>query len=136
MGAAMAPAAHDTLKAHFQATHTSPQDYDLVVTGDLGALGSEILMDLFRKDGIDMTRNYQDCGMLLFDLQAQDMHAGASDCGCSASVLNGYLLRGMREKRWQRLLFCPTGALLSPTSSFQGESVPGICHAVTFSTER
>lgn len=136
VGAAMAPAAHDTLKAHFQATHTSPQDYDLVVTGDLGALGSEILMDLFRKDGIDMTRNYQDCGMLLFDLQAQDMHAGASGCGCSASVLNGYLLRGMCEKRWQRLLFCPTGALLSPTSSFQGESVPGICHAVTFSTER
>lgn len=136
MGAAMAPAAYDTLSAHFKATHTSPKDYDLVVTGDLGALGHEIIVDFFHRDGVDMTKNYKDCGMLLYDLEQQDMHAGGSGCGCSASTLNGYLLQGMREKKWDRLLFCPTGALLSPTSSFQGESVPGICHAVCFSNSK
>ena len=80
-----------------------------------------------------MTKNYDDCGLLLFDRAGQDMHCGGSGCGCSASVLNGYLLRGMREKKWHKVLFAPTGALLSPTSSFQGESIPGICHAVILS---
>ena len=79
---------------------------------------------------------YQDCGMLLYDLDKQDMHAGASGCGCSAAVLNGYLLGGMQQGRWQRVVFAPTGALLSPTSSFQGESIPGICHAVVFSAQK
>ena len=82
---------------------------------------------------MDLSRNYQDCGLLLYDLEKQDMHAGGSGCGCSAAVLNGYLLDGLRRGRWRRLVFAPTGALLSPTSSFQGESVPGICHAVVFS---
>ncbi|MCI9444671.1 MAG: stage V sporulation protein AD [Oscillospiraceae bacterium] len=131
MGAAMAPAAYDTLAAHFQATGTSPSDYDLVVTGDLGVLGHQIVTDFFAQDGIDMSRNYQDCGMLLYDIQKQDMHAGASGCGCSASVLCGYFLRQMAEGHLHKLLFAPTGALLSPTSSFQGESIPSICHAVT-----
>ena len=76
-----------------------------------------------------------DCGLLLYDRQAQDMHAGASGCGCSASVLNGYLLTEMRRGKWKKIVFAPTGALLSPTSSFQGESVPGICHAVCLSAE-
>ena len=131
MGAAMAPAAYDTLRAHFTATGTNPSDYDVIFTGDLGVLGHQIVIDLFDRDGVDMKRNYRDCGMLLFDIQAQDMHAGASGCGCAASVLCGYILREMVQGRWKKILFAPTGALLSPTSSFQGESIPGICHAVT-----
>ena len=136
MGAAMAPAAYDTLAAHFRETGTSPDDYDLILTGDLGALGHEIVTEFFLRDGVDLRRNYNDCGLLLYDLDKQDMHAGASGCGCSAAVLNGYVLSGMRQKKWNRVLFAPTGALLSPTSSFQGESIPSICHAVVFSNQK
>ena len=136
MGAAMAPAAFDTLSAVFHDTETEPKDFDLIVTGDLGMLGHDIVVDLFARRGVDMSRNYDDCGLLLFDREEQDMHCGGSGCGCSASVLNGYLLRGMREKKWNRILFAPTGALLSPTSSFQGQSIPGICHAVILSNTR
>ena len=131
MGAAMAPAAFDTLSAHFAATGTKPADYDLVVTGDLGRLGHRIVTDLFREKGVDMGGRYTDCGLLLYDIQGQDMHAGASGCGCAASVLCGYLLREMEEGKWDRILFAPTGALLSPTTTFQGESIPAICHALT-----
>ena len=130
MGAAMAPAAYDTLSAFFRDTQTGPKDYDLILTGDLGELGHDIVRDFFRRDGIDLTDRYQDCGLLLYDREKQDMHAGASGCGCSAAVLNGYVLPGLRDGKWRRVLFAPTGALLSPTTSFQGESVPGICHAV------
>lgn len=133
MGAAMAPAAYDTLSALFRETATGPADYDLIVTGDLGALGHELVTELFRRDGVDMTKNYTDCGLLLYDRQGQDMHAGASGCGCSAAVFNGYLLGGLRRGLWRRLLFAPTGALLSPISSCQGESIPGICHALVLS---
>lgn len=136
MGAAMAPAAYDTLSAFFRETHTKPQDYDLVLTGDLGELGHAILLDLFHKDGIDMADRYLDCGMILYDRKNQDMHAGASGCGCSASVLNGYLLPGMQKGKWKRIVIAPTGALLSPTSSFQGESIPSICHAVCISSQK
>ena len=136
MGAAMAPAAHDTLAALLRETGTSPGDYDLIVTGDLGALGREIVLDLFAREGLDLSKNYTDCGLRLYDLERQDMHAGGSGCGCSAAVLNGYLLRMMREGCWRRIIFAPTGALLSPTSSFQGESIPGICHAVVFSAAK
>ena len=136
MGAAMAPAAYDTLSAFFRDTETKPQDYDLVVTGDLGELGHAIVRDFFSKDGIDMGEHFQDCGLLLYDRERQDMHAGGSGCGCSASVLNGYLLSGMRQGKWKKILFAPTGALLSPTSSFQGESIPSICHALCISTAK
>ena len=136
MGAAMAPAAYDTLSALFRETATGPADYDLIVTGDLGALGHELVTELFRRDGVDMTKNYTDCGLLLYDRQGQDMHAGASGCGCSAAVFNGYLLDGLRRGLWRRLLFAPTGALLSPVSSGQGESIPGICHALVLSAGR
>ena len=136
MGAAMAPAAYDTLSAFFRDTKTTPTDYDLVITGDLGEVGHAVVRDFFAKDGVQLGDNFQDCGLLLYDRKDQDMHAGASGCGCSASVLNGYLLGGMREGRWKRILFAPTGALLSPTSSFQGESIPGICHAVCISADR
>ena len=136
MGAAMAPAAYDSLSAFFRDTDTKPDDYDLIITGDLGELGHAIVRDFFAKDGIQLGENFQDCGLLLYDRDQQDMHAGASGCGCSASVLNGYLLSGMREGKWDRIVFAPTGALLSPTSSFQGESIPGICHAVCLSAKR
>ena len=136
MGAAMAPAAYDTLSAVLRETHTTPEDYDLILTGDLGELGRDIVADFFREDGIDLGRRYTDCGLLLYDREEQDMHAGASGCGCSAAVLSGYVLGGMRAGRWKRVLFAPTGALLSPTSSFQGESIPGICHAVVISSKK
>ena len=136
MGAAMAPAAYDTLSAFFRETKTSPKDFDRIFTGDLGELGHSIVLDWFRQDGVDLSANYFDCGLLLYDREKQDMHAGASGCGCSASVLNGYLLRKMREGKWKTILFAPTGALLSPTSSGQGESIPSICHAVRLSAVR
>ena len=136
MGAAMAPAAYDTLSAFFRDTKTGPRDYDLIITGDLGELGHAIVRDFFAKDGIDLGSHFQDCGMLLYDREKQDMHAGASGCGCSASVLNGYLLTELRRGTWKDILFAPTGALLSPTSSFQGESVPGICHLVRLSAHK
>ena len=135
MGAAMAPAAVDTLERHFRAFQVSPSDYDLIVTGDLGALGKQIVLEQTAKDGYDLSRNYDDCGTLLFDAERQDVHAGASGCGCSASVLCGYLLRRMQEGSLKNLLFCATGALLSPVSTWQGESIPGICHAVAISAE-
>ena len=130
MGAAMAPGAYDTLRAHFADTGRGPADYDRIVTGDLGSLGQEIVADFFRQDGVDLGEVYQDCGVLLFDAKAQDVHAGGSGCGCSALVLTGLLLNEMAAGKLDRLLFCGTGALHSPTSAMQGESVPGICHAV------
>jgi len=136
MGAAMAPAAYKTLTAFFRETNTTPRDYDLILTGDLGEVGHAIVLDFFRRDGLDLSGNYLDCGMLLYDRKNQDMHAGASGCGCSASVLNGYLLSGMRSRKWSRIVIAPTGALLSPTSSFQGESIPSICHAVCLSCKK
>ena len=136
MGAAMAPAAYDTLAAFFRDTGTAPKDYDLIVTGDLGELGHGIVRDFFSRDGVELGDNFQDCGLLLYDRESQDMHAGASGCGCSASVLNGYLLTQMQRGVWKKIVFAPTGALLSPTSSFQGESIPGICHAVCISAEK
>lgn len=129
MGAAMAPSAYDTLKAHFEDTGRGPDYYDLIVTGDLGKLGWEIVMEFFSQDGTPLS-NYSDCGLLLFDLKEQDVHSGGSGCGCSAAVLCAHLIPGLLAGRWKRVLFCPTGALLSPTSTQQGESIPGVCHAV------
>lgn len=136
MGAAMTPAAVETLKAHFQDTGRSPKYYDLIVTGDLGVLGSELLVELLGQEGYDISGNHTDCGKLIFDLEGQDVHCGGSGCGCSASVLTGHLLAGMKQGRWKNILFCPTGALHSPTATMQGESIPGICHAVSISGER
>ncbi len=135
MGAAMAPAAHATITAHFKDTGRSPSSYDLIVTGDLGTLGSELLIELLRQDGIQM-KNHADCGAMLFDIQQQDVHCGGSGCGCCASVLTGHLLNSMKAGKWKDILFCPTGALHSPTSAFQGESIPGICHAIAISTTK
>jgi stage V sporulation protein AD len=136
MGAAMAPAAYSTLSAHFSDLSLKPSDYDLIVTGDLAMLGAEILVDFFRNDGIDLSHNYNDCGLMIYSREEQDVHAGGSGCGCSASVLSGHLLNGMRAGRWKKILFAATGALLSPTSTQQGESIPCICCAVSISATK
>ena len=130
MGAAMAPAAADTLTRFFADTGTGPADYAMIVTGDLGQIGSTLLRQLMEKAGTPLGDNYTDCGLLLFDRTRQDVHAGGSGCGCSASVLCAHFLPLLESGKLHDLLFCPTGALMSPTSSQQGESIPGICHAV------
>ena len=135
MGAAMAPAAADTIGRYLRDTGTTPKDYDLIVTGDLGQVGSDLCRALLAQEGIEMGGKYTDCGLLLFDRQRQDVHAGGSGCGCSASVLCIHLLPLMEKGALKRVLFCPTGALMSPTSSQQGESIPGICHAVCLVAE-
>lgn len=136
MGAAMAQAAYDTLSVHFSDLGIRPDHYDLIVTGDLGLVGRSIVIDFFMRDGIDISPVYNDCGMLLYSNDEQDVHAGGSGCGCSASVLCGYLLDAVRSGRYGRLLFAATGALMSPTSTGQGESIPGICHAVSISASK
>lgn len=136
MGAAMAPAAVETISAHFRELGRRPEDYDLIVTGDLGAIGKQIVPEQMCKEGYLLDGRYDDCGVMLFDRERQDVHAGGSGCGCSALVLCGHLLREMQRGNIHDLLFCGTGALLSPVSANQGESVPGICHAVWLSTER
>ena len=130
MGSAMAPSAYETLKAHFEDTGRSPDYYDLIVTGDLGVRGHDTLEDLFRRDGMTLGKHYNDCGILIFDIQKLDVHAGGSGCGCSASVFASYIMRGFADGFWSKVLFAPTGALMSPTSAQQGDSIPGICHAV------
>ena len=131
MGAAMAPAAADTLLALFDDTGTAPEDYDLIVTGDLGKVGHDLLMQLMREQRCPLPpERYTDCGLMIYNREAQDVHAGGSGCGCSASVLNGHLLPAMQRGEYQRILFMATGALMSLTSSQQGESIPGIAHAV------
>lgn len=135
MGAAMAPAAYDTITKHFNDTGRDFDYYDAVFTGDLGALGHDILQDLFRKDGIDTGLKYMDCGVLIYDLRTQDVHSGGSGCGCGASVLCGHIIPAMQKGVWKKVLFAATGALMSPLSCQQGCSIPGICHAVALETE-
>lgn len=130
MGAAMAPAAYQTIRAHFNDLQCEPADYDLIITGDLGQTGKELLMELARKDGISLGGKITDCGTLIFDSTTQDVHAGGSGCGCSAITLCGYLLEQLHAGKLKKVLFCGTGALLSPTSTQQGLSIPGVCHAV------
>ncbi len=130
MGAAMAPAAANTILCHLQDFGRTVQDYDLIVTGDLGSVGLQLLKEILTQAGINTDSRFQDCGCLIFDPETQDVHAGGSGCGCSAVVLNGYLLKKLKEGAYKRILFCATGAKLSTTSSQQGESIPGIAHAV------
>lgn len=133
MGAAMAPAAYSTIRAHFDDLKTGPEDFDLIVTGDLGQLGKEVLMELGRRDGVSLGGKLADCGTLVFDNTVQDVHAGGSGCGCSAITLCGDLLAKLNSGKLKKILFCGTGALLSPTSTQQGLSIPGVCHAVCIS---
>lgn len=134
MGAAMAPAAAQTLLDFFSDTATKPDDYDHIFTGDLGSVGSALLHDLLRENGVQM-RNHHDCGLLIYDREAQDVHAGGSGCGCSAGVLCGHILNRMERGELKNILFMATGALMSTTSSQQGESIPGIAHLVHLQAE-
>ena len=135
MGAAMAPAAYHTLTAHFRDTGRSPTDYDAIFTGDLGAVGHRAVLESFARVGFDLSDRYFDCGLLMFDRDRQDVHAGGSGCGCAASVLCGHILPNLQQGLWKRVLFTATGALLSSTSTLQGLSIPGICHAVALEQE-
>ena len=130
MGAAMAPAAADTLYNYFQDTATKPDDYDLILTGDLSSVGSDLLRKLLEKKGYKLGDEYNDCGLLMYDRDKQDVHAGGSGCGWSAAVLCSYILGKMERGELSSVLFVGTGALMSPTSSQQGESIPGIAHLV------
>ena len=131
MGAAMAPAAADTIANFFTDTATAPADYDLILTGDLGLVGSQLLKELLQKDhNIDISRNHTDCGLLIYDIEGQDVHAGGSGCGCAGSVFNSYILRRLSEGELKKVLLVATGALMSPTSTLQGESIPSVAHAV------
>ena len=136
MGAAMAPAAADTLRQYFLDTDTKPADYDMIVTGDLGAVGADLFIQLMGEDGKDLKPRYNDCGLLIYDRNKQtEVDAGGSGCGCSASVLCSYLLPALRRGDINELLFMATGALMSPTSVQQGESIPGIAHLLRISTK-
>jgi len=135
MGSAMAPAAYETLKAHFNDTGRSPDYYDAIFTGDLGAHGHDILQALFKEDGIMLNETYMDCGVLIYDLTTQGVNSGGSGCGCSASVLGAHILKAMENGVWNRILFAATGALMSTVTSQQGDSIPGICHAVAIEME-
>lgn len=129
MGAAMAPAVRDTLIRHFENTKTTPDDYDLILTGDLGKLGSEILIDLMEDEGVTLGINYSDCGQMYFK-RDQETLCGGSGAGCCATVFNSYIMAKLRDGQYKKILFLPTGALLSTTSSQQGETIPGVCHAI------
>lgn len=133
MGAAMAPAAADVIETFLNDTAMSPEQFDYIITGDLGLVGSRLLIELLRMDGIDISKQHRDCGLMMFDLEEQDVHAGGSGCGCSGSVLCGYFLNRVRTGEIKNILFCATGALMSPTASQQGESIPSISHAVYIS---
>lgn len=135
MGAAMAPAAAYVIKTFLQDTAMEPSDFDAIVTGDLGTVGSKLLIELLRGDGIDISKCHRDCGVMMFDTDTQDVHAGGSGCGCSASVLCGYFLPKIKTGEIKNILFCATGALMSTTASQQGESIPSISHAVYISAE-
>ncbi len=135
MGAAMAPAAATTIAHFFEDTCTNAQNYDLILTGDLGSVGSDLLTKLLKEQGYDLGDKHSDCGLMLYDT-SQDVCAGASGCGCSASVLCSYVLEQIRSCRLNNVLFVATGALMSPTTQQQGESIPGIAHAVWLSSTK
>lgn len=126
----MAPAAADTISQHMQDFGRRPEDYDRIITGDLGIVGKHILEDFLSNQGMDIRKQHMDCGIEIFNSDEQDTHAGGSGCGCSASVLAAYVLPRIMEGAWKRVLFVPTGALLSTVSFNEGQSVPGIAHAV------
>jgi stage V sporulation protein AD len=130
MGAAMAPAFVSTVEAHFNDTGRTPADYDLILSGDLGEVGKSMAIELLRRDGLDLSINYTDCGVLVFDNLGQDTHAGGSGCGCSAAVLCSYILPKIEMGEYKRVLFVATGALMSPTTTQQGDSIPSIAHAI------
>lgn len=135
MGAAMAPAAADTIRAFFSDTGANIEDFDAIFTGDLGVVGSELLYKLLEENGLYIQSVHKDCGNMIFDRDSQDVHSGGSGCGCSASVLCSFILKKLRKKEYKNVLFCATGALLSPTTTQQGESIPSIAHLIHITSE-
>lgn len=134
MGAAMAPSAAETILTFFNDTNTNPSDYDALFTGDLGEIGSNLLIDILKQNNIDISSIHDDCGLMIYDRERQDVHAGGSGCGCSASILCGYILNMMARNELKNVLFCATGALLSPTSVNQKQSIPGVSHLINIKT--
>ena len=132
----MAPAAADSIRQHLADFDRTPGDYDKIITGDLGSVGRQLLFELLSKDGIDITRQRMDCGMEIFDSEKQNTNAGGSGCGCSAVILSAYILKKIEEGVWKRVLFLPTGALLSKTSFNEGQTIPGIAHGVVLESCR
>ncbi|MCI5655967.1 MAG: stage V sporulation protein AD [Candidatus Pseudoruminococcus sp.] len=135
MGAAMAPAAAQTILDYFSDTKEKPQNFDLILTGDLGMIGKTLLLELLEKEGLKISRQHNDCGLMIFDIKTQDVHAGGSGCGCSGSVFCSYVLQKMKTNELKRVLFVATGALMSPTSAQQGESIPGVAHLIELESE-
>ena len=131
MGAAMAGAAKDTLLTHLKDLNRNPSYYDAIFTGDLGYIGKDILIDLCKMEGYNIKSNYNDCGVLIFDKDSQDTHSGGSGCGCIATTFSGYVYKQLKEKKYKKVLMIATGALMNSTSSQQGESIPGIAHAIS-----
>ena len=131
MGAAMAPAFADTLITHFTDTDRSPSYYDAIISGDLGHIGKDIAIDIAKSKGYNIKSNYNDCGVLIFDKNSQDTHSGGSGCACCATVFSGYFFKQLKERKLKKILLIATGALMNSTSSQQGESIPGIAHAVS-----
>lgn len=130
MGAAMAGAAYDTITRHFRHMGTHPENYDAIITGDLGQVGSELMYELFKRDGVDIEKYHKDCGLMIYDREKQDVHAGGSGCGCSASIMCAHFLKRVQSGEMKRILYAATGALMSPTMVQQGGTIPGISHAV------
>lgn len=130
MGAAMAPAAAQTLEDYLNDTGTTPMDYDMILTGDLGYIGSQLMEELLMKDNIDISAVHNDCGIMIYDRNKQDVHAGGSGCGCSGAILCSYIMQQMEAGKLHNVLFLGTGALMSPTSSQQGETIPSVAHLV------
>ena len=129
------PAAASTITEFLSETKTVPDDYDAIFTGDLGEVGSSLLYELAFDENYDIKNKHKDCGLMLYDRNKQDVHAGGSGCGCSASVLCSHIIPKLENKDFKRILFCATGALLSPTSVLQGQSIPSIAHLVEIVSE-
>ena len=132
----MAPAAFDTLMTHFEDTGRKPSYYDAIITGDLGYVGKDILQDLAKTKGFNISSIYNDCGVLIFDKLSQDTHSGGSGCACIGTVFSGYFFKQLKERKINKLLLIATGALMNSTSSQQGESIPGIAHAISIETSK
>ncbi|MBR2042520.1 MAG: stage V sporulation protein AD [Oscillospiraceae bacterium] len=136
MGAAMAPAAAKTLSQFFRDTYSDPEDYDLIVTGDLGAVGTKLMRELMAAEGFSLGENYDDCGLMLYDREVQQVEAGASGCGCSTAVISGNIFPRMKSGELKNVIAISTGALMSPTSVQQGETIPGVAHLVCYSSDK
>lgn len=130
------PAAADTITHYLTDTKTTPEDYDLIFTGDLGLVGTQCLYEILDGEGIDIRYRHTDCGSIIFNHDSQDTHSGGSGCGCSASVLASYVMHRFEEGQLNNILFLSTGALMSPTSSYQGESIPGIAHLLNIRNDK